>query len=53
MHRCVRGLLQVGDCVETLADEKLTNLLSDLTADCPRGKGATIMDRCGARYLDL
>jgi hypothetical protein len=34
-------------------DQKLTDLLTDLTADCPRGKRVAIMDQCGARYLDL
>jgi len=34
-------------------DQKLTDLLTLLTVDCQKGKGAAIMDQCGARFVGL
>jgi hypothetical protein len=34
-------------------DGRLTDILAELTADCPRGKGAAVHDRCGAVFPDL
>jgi hypothetical protein len=34
-------------------DAKLTDILLDLTKDCPRGKGASAYARCGGYYPAL
>ncbi len=34
-------------------DGRLTDILAELTADCRRGKGAAVHDRCGAVFPDL
>jgi hypothetical protein len=34
-------------------DGRLTDILAQLTADCPRGKGAAVHDRCAAVFPDL
>ena len=34
-------------------DGRLTDILAELTADCPRGKGAAVHDRCRAVFPDL
>jgi hypothetical protein len=39
--------------LERWGDVKLTDLLAELRADCPRGKGPDPYQRCGAFYPDL
>ena len=34
-------------------DGGLTDILAEVTANCPRGKGAAVHDRCGAIFPDL
>lgn len=48
-----RGSYTMDTALERWGDAKLTDLLVDLTVDCPHGKGASAYDRCGAYYPAL
>ena len=53
--KCDRaGRHPVAKLVERIGpDAKLTNWLSELTADCPRKRRNSFSDQCGALYPDL
>lgn len=52
--KCPRqGSLGIPGALNRWGDAKLPDLLGELTADCTKGKGADVMDQCGARYVGL
>jgi hypothetical protein len=52
--RCGRkGSYSLDVALERWGDSKLPDLLSILTADCPKGKGADAFDQCGARFVGI
>lgn len=48
-----RGSYQIDKAIKRWGDERLTDLLLELSKDCQRGKSAAIYDRCGAYYPAL
>ena len=53
--KCGRaGRYNVGQLIEQRgANAKVVDLLSELTADCPRAAARSLNDRCGANCPDL
>lgn len=52
--KCPRsGSYRLDAALKRWGDAKLPDLLSTLTADCPKGKGADAFDQCGARFVGI
>lgn len=52
--KCGRsGSYRIDAALERWGDAKLTDLRSEITADCPGGKGPNAYDRCEAKYEGL
>lgn len=52
--KCGRqGSYRLDAALERWGDAKLPDVLADLTADCPKGKGADAFDQCGAKFVGI